>query len=305
MKACHPAGGLGVWIRYTVHKRPGSPAKGFLWFTLFDAATGVVASKVEVADPGSGAGYYIQMGGARFQPGRVVGAAASAQLDADWELEFEGAEPPLWHLPAGWMYSRSLPRTKTLTPYPAVTVRGRLRAGAREIAVDAWPGTIGHNWGSEHAERTIWIHGANFDGHERDWLDLALARVRIGPLTSPWIANGALSMDGVRHRLGGLLRARSLTVDESPERCRFHVTGDDVEVDSVVGAGRDRFVSWIYAQPDGGERQTVNCSIADMRLEVRRAGVPPVTLELTGGAAYELQMAERYPAIPPQPFSDG
>ena len=33
----HPAGRLGVWIRYTVHKRPGKEPLGSLWFTLFDA----------------------------------------------------------------------------------------------------------------------------------------------------------------------------------------------------------------------------------------------------------------------------
>ena len=37
-KACHPSEPLGVWIRYTVHKRPGAEPKGSLWFTLFDAS---------------------------------------------------------------------------------------------------------------------------------------------------------------------------------------------------------------------------------------------------------------------------
>jgi hypothetical protein len=288
-----------------VHKRPGAAPKGFLWFTLFDAVEGVRASKVEVSDPGNGAGHYLHMGTARFEPGRVVGAAPSEKLDAAWELEFESSEPPLRHLPRRWMYSGPVPRTKVLTPHPGVTFRGRLRAGERTISVEGWPGMIGHNWGSEHAERAIWIHGANFDGRERDWLDLVLGRVRLGPLTTPWIANGAVAMDGARHRLGGALRARALRIDETPERCRFRVTGDDVKIDGTVGAGRDRFVSWIYAQPDGRERQTTNCSIADMHLEVSRAGAPPITLWVTGGAAYELQMAERYPEIPPQPFPDG
>ena len=40
LKACHPAEPLGVWIRYTVHKRPGEPPNGSLWFTLFDGAPG-------------------------------------------------------------------------------------------------------------------------------------------------------------------------------------------------------------------------------------------------------------------------
>lgn len=305
LKACHPDGGLGVWIRYTVHKRPGAPAKAFLWFTLFDAAAGVSASKVEVADPGTGPDHYIHMGEARFEPGRVVGAARTDQLDASWELEFEGSEPPLRHLPSERMYRARVPRTKVLTPHPAVTFRGRVVAGDRVIEVDGWPGTIGHNWGAEHARRAIWIHGTNFSGHEDSWIDLAIGRVKLGPVTTPWIANGVLSLDRVRYRLGGLPRARATTIEETPERCHFRIAGEGITVDGTVGAPRERFVGWIYAQPSGEERQTVNCSIADMHLEVSREGTAPLTLEVGGGAAYELQMQERYPEIPVQPFPDG
>src|SRR5437763_13214399 len=31
---------VGAWIRHTVHKAPGRPARGSLWCTIFDAARG-------------------------------------------------------------------------------------------------------------------------------------------------------------------------------------------------------------------------------------------------------------------------
>jgi hypothetical protein len=304
LKACHPDGGLGVWIRYTVHQRPGAPAKGFTWFTLFDATDGVTASKAEHLSPAAGQGDYIRMGQCRFSPDHVVGSAPSDQLDAAWELRFEGAEPPVWHL-RQWMYRAPFPRTKVLSPYPHVIFDGWLKAGGRKIEVRGWPGTVGHNWGSEHARRAIWIHGANFEGDKDAWLDLAIGRVKLGPFTTPWIANGELCLDGRRHRLGGPERLRSTRVEESIERCRFGLGGEKVAVDGEVGASRENFVGWIYAQPRGGERQTINCSIADLRLQISRPGLPPQTLEVKQGAAYELQMEERYPPIPLQPFSDG
>lgn len=304
LKACHPAGGLGVWIRYTVHKRPGAPAKGFVWFTLFDDARGVVASKAEQRDPRADDDHYICMGDAVFAPGRVVGEALSDQLDATWELRFDGTEPPVWHLPR-WAYEAPFPRTKLLTPHPQASFNGWVRAGERSIELRGWPGTIGHNWGAEHAERAIWLHGANFEGHADSWFDVALGQVSVGPVTTPWIANGELSLDGRRHRLGGPKRLLRTRVDEGVERCRFRLGGDGITVDGTVGAPRQNFVGWIYAQPTGDERQTINCSIADLHLEVNRTGAPPVGLEVKGGAAYELQMKERYPPIPVQPFSDG
>ncbi len=305
LKACHPGGGLGVWIRYTVHKRPGSKAKSFLWFTLFDRALGVSAAKVEGPSPRTAGDSYISIGEAHLGPGRVVGHAPSEQLDAAWDLRFDPAGAPVMHLPRAWMYRAPVPRTKALTPHPAVTLRGSVTAGGRTIAVEGWPGTIGHNWGAEHAKRAIWIHGANFAGHEQDWLDLVIGRVKLGPLTTPWVANGVLSLDGQRHRLGGFQRVRSTRVEETPERCRFALAGARIGVEGIVGSDRRNFVGWLYAQPTGAERQTVNCSIADLNLRITRPGAAPITLDLEGGAAYELQMEERYPPIPVQPFPDG
>ena len=46
LKAADPAQGLALWIRYTVHKRPGHPAEDSAWVTLFDrAAPGPLAAK--------------------------------------------------------------------------------------------------------------------------------------------------------------------------------------------------------------------------------------------------------------------
>ena len=98
------------------------------------------------------------------------------------------------------MYGARLPRTKLLSPLPAASFDGLLTVDGRELPVEGWRGMIGHNWGSEHAERWIWLHGITEDG---DWLDAAVGRVKLGPLTTPWIANGVLSLAGERHRLGG------------------------------------------------------------------------------------------------------
>lgn len=304
LKACHPAGGLAVWIRYTVHKPPNEPPKGFTWFTLFDAAAGVLASKAGPATPDTPSGAYIRIGESLLSPHQALGAAASPHLDARWELRLDGDAPPVWHLPR-WAYGAPLPRTKLLSPHPRISLSGLVRAGERTLELDGWPGTVGHNWGSEHARRTIWIHGTNFPGHEDSWLDLALARVNVGPFTTPWVANGELCLDGRRHRLGGIERVRSTEVEEQVESCRFSLRGDELRVSGEVGAARQNFVAWLYAQPEGGERQTINCSIADLRLDVAPPQAGTLTLELNGGAAYELQMEERYPAIPVQPFSDG
>jgi hypothetical protein len=277
IKACHPGERLGVWIRYTVHKRPGALPNGSLWVTLFDgSADGPRAHKETMPGPSAGDGEWIRVGEATMR----AGAAAGAIDGAEWDLRFATAEPPLFHLPRAWMYRARLPRTKLLSPAPAARFDGSLRVDGRTISVDGWRGMIGHNWGAQHAERWIWLHGLTEDG---DWLDAALGKVKLGRLTTPWVASGALSLGGERLSLGG--PGRRIEVGETPERCHFVLSGKGVRVRGSVTAPRKDVVGWVYADPDGPEHNTVNCSIADMRLQVERDGAPPRELIVEGGAA--------------------
>jgi hypothetical protein len=303
LKLGHPSEPLGVWIRYTIHKRPGAAPTGSLWFTLFDgAADGPRAYKETLPEPSAGDGDWVRVGESRIGDGGADGHAG----DALWKLRFESSEPPLWHLPREWMYKAKLPRTKTLSPLPAARFEGQVTVAGRELDVDGWRGMVGHNWGAEHAERWIWMHGIGFDGAgEHTWIDAAIGRIKIGPATTPWIGNGAISIDGERYPLGGIERTRRTEVRESPVRAEFVLPGKDLTVQGTLGAARKDFVGWVYADPDGGEHNTVNCSIADMTLSVSRPGEPPLSLQLSGGAAYELGMRETDHGMPIQPYPDG
>ncbi len=171
---------------------------------------------------------------------------------------------------------------------------------------------VGHNWGSEHAERWIWLHGVDFQettAGGRDargaWLDVAIGRILIAGRATPWVANGALSLDGERHRLGGFA-ARGLLVEESPERCRLTLPGPrGLVVDGYAQTPPGTLAGWRYADPDGGDHDVSNCSIAALTLTVRRRGAPARTLRTGHGAAYELGMRERDHGVPIAPFPDG
>ena len=307
VKAAAPDRSRAVWIRYTIHQRAHGAPRGSMWFTWFDArAEGPLASKVTVAtEPEVAAGELLHIGEGIFGPGVLRGAAPSEGLDASWELSYEGADEPLWHLPRAWMYSAPLPKTKLLSPVPEARVSGSVRLGDRSVELDEWPAMVGHNWGTQHAERWIWLHGALFDGRGRDtWLDVALGRIKVGSYTTPWIANGALSLDGRRHRVGGIGKARATKVVETPEGCEFTLPGTGITVRGRVSARRQDLVGWVYADPDGSEHDTVNCSIADLEVDVSLDGSPPLSLTAPGSATYELGMREKDHGIRIQPFPD-
>jgi hypothetical protein len=302
IRTFHPTEPVGAWIRYTVLKRPDQQPRGSLWVTLFDGSGGEpVASKVTLEPGEVSEEPYIRVGDAgAVRDGEASGAAG----EASWSLTFRTEEPPLRHLPKPWMYRAPIPRTKLLSPYPAAVFSGEITVGERRVELDSWPGTTGHNWGAQHAERWIWMHGMAFDGADGAWLDLGLGRIKLGPLTTPWTAAGAISIDGRRFALGGPAAARRTKVEERPDGCRFAIPGDGVIVRGEVGAAKKDFVGWVYSDPDGSEHNTANCSIAHMELTVERDGEEPLKLTTAHGAAYELGMRETDHGIPLQPFPD-
>jgi hypothetical protein len=292
LRAVDPAAPRGVWIRYTTLQRPGGAPAGSLWCTLWDAAAGPpVAVKATPALARAGDPRWI--GDARFAPDAVRGSATAGPHHAAWDLTIADAAPPLRHLPHELLYAAPLPRTKLESPAPAARVSGAVVAGGRRLELEGWPGMVGHNWGAQHAERWLWLHGVGFAGAPDAWLDLAAGRVRVGPATTPWIANGVLHVDGCRHVLGGLRERPEVHAGPGAATVRL----GDVRI--RVTAPREQTIAWVYADPPGEEHHALNCSIAAM--EVTVAGR---TLATAHGGVYELGVRERDHGIAVAPFPD-
>src|SRR3954469_17525456 len=213
LRAVDPTGTHGVWIRYTVSVAPGGLPSGQLWCTLFDRSAGApTAVRVAAGPATTGRDAWIAMGDCTFGPAGIEGRAGSAS----WSLRCRDGDAVLEHLPRDWMYAARLPRTKLLSLAPSALFDGTLVVDREPISVAGWRGMVGHNWGEQHAEQWIWLHGLGFDGAPDAWVDLAVGRVRIGPVVTPWVANGAVSADGERIRVGGL--GRRVAVDPAPDR---------------------------------------------------------------------------------------
>jgi hypothetical protein len=72
-----------------------------------------------------------------------------------------------------------------------------------------------------------------------------------------------------------------------------------------VHAEMRRFVAWVYADPDGPEHNTLNCSISDLDLVVERDGAETRKISVRGAAAYEVGMRETDHGVPVEPYPDG
>ncbi|MBJ7332830.1 MAG: hypothetical protein JHC95_23255 [Solirubrobacteraceae bacterium] len=261
LKTTDPAGGRALWIRQTALKRPGVPARGTLWATVFDReASAPLARRTTFDEPliDPGAGAWARFGGAEIGPGHAAGTLDEVTWDLTWE---DGAEPNLY-LPSTALYDRPFPRSGGLALTPATSVSGLVRVADQAWEVGGWPTMLGHNWGSDHAAHWVWIHAALLpDQDGRGWVDLILARVKVGPALTPWIVSGAMEIDGERRRLGGpTARFRGFKADVAGDRVILALPGGvglDVRMDPAAT------VTWDYAAPHGPGRDVRNCSVSD------------------------------------------
>jgi hypothetical protein len=282
-------------VRHTRHRRAAGRESVALWCTVIDRHAGqppaVVKQVFAAFPPDAAAG-----------PERFRGQAVTGAHGARWDLAVTSETPPLRPLHPAALYRAPLPRTKLVASVPDGLVAGTLEVDGRTVDVSGWRGTVGHNWGSEHADSWVWLHAADFGAAPDTWLDLVLARVRVGPALLPWTAMGALSIAGERIVLGGL--GRRTRVDARPGRLTADIPAPRARLQLSVTTGDEDAVAVLYADPRGGSRTVRHAALASVELAVRRPGDRELTLSSTRGA-YEYGSRQDMPAIVPQPLPEG
>ncbi|HJZ83834.1 MAG TPA: hypothetical protein VKN99_01635 [Polyangia bacterium] len=188
LKANSTDGKQAFWIKHNLLVDAGGGGIGEFWLILFRRGAAARVWKREVPllklDIPT---HRLALRGDHFDfdPEHAKGSIG----EASWQLKLSGGMAPLFHLGTARFYEASIPRKKLLTPAPNLRFDGALTVGSETIAVDGWIGLRGHNWGSEHAfsyaygNCNLWDDGAldrTFDGFT--------ARVRVGPLTTPWLS---------------------------------------------------------------------------------------------------------------------
>jgi hypothetical protein len=274
VRAWDPDVPRAIWIRSTMHQGPGAPASGALWVTAFEP-DGVTAFRRDGLPAAPGADRrWISVGDATISEpvGRTLHLAGSLDAEghhARWDLTLRAETEPWLHLAPALLYRAPIPRTKSTSPMTDARATGSVEIDGVTRTYRA--AMLGHNWGSEHAHRWIWIHGADDDGNV---VDLVGGRLKIAGRVLPWRISGMVAVRGERRRVGGITARADVDADE--QRCRFAVSG----VRGEITAGP--LARWVYDDPAGGTHDVTNSSTAHLQIAVDGR-----TIELRA-AAYEL-----------------
>lgn len=288
LRANHPSEPRAFWIRYTlfVPEAPGRAALGELWAVHFDGVREriVAVKREEPLAECRFAREHMQaaIGDARLESHRAEGRAASGGHRIAWRLGYGEGAAPLRLLPRA-LYGAPFPKAKSVTSRPQVRFEGALEVDGERVDVDGWTGSENHNWGSEHTSQYAWGQVVGFDDAPDALLECATARVKLGPVPTPWLTIACLRLDGAEHRFDRVTTALRARGGYTFFDWHFRTAARGAALEVRMAAPREAFTGLTYYNPPGGSRTCLNTKIA--RCEA--------TLVLPDGSRRALSTAHR------------
>ena len=296
-RANHPSRPLAFWVRHTIFCPAGRPeaAQGEIWSIWFDGENGrVTAGKTEIA--GSTCSFDphrldVQMPGARLLPGELEGGTEVMA----WKLNWSSGGPPSLLLPES-LNAGGFPKAKALCVVPNAHFNGSVTVKGESHAIQDWPGSHNHNWGSQHTDRYAWAQVCGFDGAPDVFLECATAQIKVGPLMTPKLTIAVLVVEGRRYELNSIPRGLLATASVEGFRWQFSNSAAGVEIGVTIDAPASHFVGLRYRNPPGGAKACLNSKIARCTLSLREGGLTR-TFTSANRAAFEILCEESDPRV--------
>jgi hypothetical protein len=291
-RANDPSGNRAFWIRYTIFSPRERPedAVGELWAIWFEKEPRRIVAVKEVK-PVAQCAFAVDkldvtIGNARLDDTSLRGSAATVAHAIAWDLRYEGGQEPLLLL-SERLYARRLPRAKALVGRPLAKFAGTITVDGTPIALDGWRGSQNHNWGSRHTDRYAWGQVAGFDEDPDAFLECSTARLRIGPVWTPWMSPVVLRLGGETLGWNSLPRAIRSRGNYKPYDWRIDTSSEAGTLELHLHANAADFVALNYGNPPGGTKICLNSKLARCELTLRRPGKPVLRLH-SPCAAFEI-----------------
>ncbi|MBW2563478.1 MAG: hypothetical protein JRE29_05495 [Deltaproteobacteria bacterium] len=292
-RANHPNRPLAFWIRYTIFSPKGrkGSAMGELWGIYFDGEAGQITAVKEII-PFSECKFSeidlnVLIGTATLREGSLKGQATSNGSNLQWTLNFRGDEQPLLLLPEAF-YGRKLPKAKALVGTPNAVYKGTLYVNGKEIVIQDWIGSQNHNWGSKHTDQYSWGQIAGFDNVPDAFLECTTARIKVGPLWTPWLTFIVLRVGREEFALNTPYQAIRAKGNFEYFTWNFDSRTPEVRIHGQIQAPKSVFNGLNYSNPPGGEKTCLNTKIASCKVTLEKKGQSSINLTTENRAAFEI-----------------
>ena len=302
-RANHPTRPQAFWIRYTIFSPKGRPldAVGELWAVYFDGEAQRITAVKQVVPISecrfAEHGLDQKIGSAHLGRDSLTGQAIGQGQRIGWNLHYTSPRPPLLLLPER-LYTAPLPKAKSLVGSPLAEYSGTLDINDQRVNVADWVGSQNHNWGSKHTDRYAWGQVCGFDGAPDIFLEVATARVRLGPVWTPQMTIMVLRLGSEELLLNSVAQSVRASASYDYFWWRFESAHKGISVAGSMAAPGEAFIGLPYGNPPGGVKTCLNSKIASCHLTLRRPGKAPLSLVSRHRAAFEILTDARDHGVP-------
>jgi hypothetical protein len=303
IRANHPTKPLAFWFRYSIFSPSATNMAekkvdiGELWAVIFNRESNrMTAVKEEFpidtcSVSNNGLDISIAENG-QLLPGKATGRVNKNGNKISWDLQYTDGQAALMLLPKN-LYKGKFPTAKAAVPNPMAIFNGTIEVNGESFVVDNWVGSQNHNWGSRHIDEYAWSQVAGFDNEPDAFLECATARVKFGPMQTPWMTTAVLRYDGRELVMSSLWLAFRAKASFKSFNWQFDTKSKGIRIQAEIEAPLESFIGFNYYKPDGGSSTCLNSKIAKCRLLVTEAGKPERVFETKHRAAFEIFNTDR------------
>lgn len=302
MRANDAATGHGFWVRYTIYQgEKGAGIKepmGELWAIWFEKGQAPVAAKSEFPlfrTKYSNTNFDLDFDGATLNSNALKGGAGNrGDNKIEWNLTISPISSaknsqPIFPMPLA-SYDAPLPRAKLLVAQPFVTFAGHFTVNGKKYTISDWQGSQNHNWGSQHTDEYAWGQVAGFDNDPDSFLEVASAKLKFGPVMTPYLTPITLRHKGVDFVLNTYWQAFRNHANVKYFDWSFSGENSALKIEGRIFADRQDFVALNYYNPPGDVKTCLNTKVAACEVKLTEKSRIGLTANLTtrNRAAFEI-----------------
>lgn len=292
LRANHPSRPLAFWFRYTIFSPKGRPndALAELWAVWSDGEQQqCTAAKLEMplrdADFAHDR-FRVSMGDSRLDGQALNGRVKNRHAEIEWHLNYSDGQAPLLVLDRN-LYEASIPKAKLLVGSPLARFNGTVTVNGDSFEIRDWVGSQNHNWGPKHTDRYAWGQVAGFDEAPNTFFEVATAKLKFGPVWTPFMTVMVLRHHAKEYRLNTIMHALKAKASFQYFEWHFDSAADGVRIKGSIRADRWKFVGLPYYNPPGGTKYCLNSKIASCRIALTDGGITTV-MNTASRAAFEI-----------------
>lgn len=219
--------------------------------------------------------------------------------DIAWSAIPGSVGEPLSIFPMQAMVDGAFPKSKLLTPAPALRFTGSVRCFSKDISIDGWLGMQGHNWGREHASEYAWGHCLFPDRGEPDTMvEGFTGRTRIAGRESPRLSALVVRSGSKTYRFDRIVDLWRQEAEIGESHWSLRMRGADGMAHLQMNAAARPMVCLGYQNPDGRLSYCFNSKLAQTSLRIEPADGEPFERHSAHGGALEFLRGTADPRFP-------